>query len=87
MIDRTFRDLDISDDIVTRWRPFDGRQSIVIDPQRAFGQPIASEYGVPTIVLAQAAQAEGSVEQVARLYDVSASVVRDAVRFEHSLAA
>jgi uncharacterized protein (DUF433 family) len=87
MIDRTFRDLDISDDIVTRWRPFDGRQSIVIDPQRAFGQPIASAYGVPTVVLAQAAEAEGSVEQVARLYDVSASAVRGAVRFEHFLAA
>lgn len=87
MIDRTFRDLDISDDIVARWRPFDGKQSIVIDPQRAFGQPIASAYGVPTIVLGQAVEAEGSVEQVALLYDVSAAAVRDAVRFEHSLAA
>jgi uncharacterized protein (DUF433 family)/DNA-binding transcriptional MerR regulator len=87
MIDRTFRDLDISDDIVTGWRPFDGKRSIVIDPQRAFGQPIASRYGVPTVVLADAAKAEGSVEEAARLYDVSPSAVRDAVRFEHSLAA
>ena len=87
MIDRTFRDLDISDDIVTRWRPFDGKPSIVIDPQRAFGQPIASQYGVPTIVLAQAVEAEGLVERVTRLYDVTASAVRDAVRFENSLAA
>lgn len=87
MIDRTFRDLDLSEDIVIRWRPFDGRQSIVIDPQRAFGQPIASRYGVPTVVLANAARAEGSVAEAARLYDASPSAVRDAVRFEHSLAA
>lgn len=87
MIDRTFRDLDLADDIVVRWRPFDGKPSIVIDPARAFGQPIATDAGVPTVVLAQAVKAEGSVERVTRLYDVSATAVRDAVRFEHSLAA
>ena len=87
IIDRTFKDLDLSNDIVARWRPFEGKQSIVIDPKRAFGQPIANSYGVPTIVLADAVEAEGSVERVTRLYDVSASVVRDAVKFEKSLAA
>jgi len=87
IIDRTFKDLDLSDDIVTRWRPFGGKQSIVIDPERAFGQPITNSYGVPTVVLADAVKAEGSVERVTRLYDVSASAVRDAVKFEKSLAA
>lgn len=87
VIDRTFKDLDISHDIVTRWRPFEGRQSIVIDPKRAFGQPITNSYGVPTVVLADAVKAEGSVERVSRLYDVSPSAVRDAVKFEQSLVA
>jgi len=88
IIDRTFKDLDLSDDdIVSRWRPFNGKQSIVIDPERAFGQPIANDYGVPTVVLADAVKAEGSLERVTRLYDVSARVVRDAVKFEKSLAA
>ncbi|WP_439407759.1 DUF433 domain-containing protein [Bradyrhizobium sp. DASA03076] len=87
VIDRTFKDLDISHDIVTRWRPFEGRQSIVIDPKRAFGQPIATNYGVPTVVLADALKAEGSITRVSRLYDVSPSAVRDAVKFEQSLAA
>lgn len=85
VISRTFRDLDIEADAVVRWRPFGGKQSIVIDPSRAFGQPIASKYGVPTVVLAQAVTAEGSVDDVARLFEVPASVVRDAVRFEESL--
>lgn len=87
IIERTFKDLDIENDAVARWRPLDGKKSIVIDPQRAFGQPIAAQYGVPTIALADAVAAEGSVERVARLYDVTPSVVRDAVRFEERLSA
>ena len=87
VIDRTFKDLDISHDIVARWRPLEGKQSIVIDPQRAFGQPITNNYGVPTVVLAEAVKAEGSIDRVSRLYDVSAAAVRDALKFEHSLAA
>ena len=87
VIERTFKDLDISDDIVTRWRPFGGKDSIVIDPQRAFGQPIASQYGVPTVALADAVKAEGSIARVSYLYEVPASVIRDAVNFENSLKA
>lgn len=85
VIERTFKDLDIEDDAVARWRPFHGRQSIVIDPGRAFGQPISSKFGVPTVSLAEAVEAEGSVEDVARLYEVPISVVRDAVQFENGL--
>lgn len=86
-IERTFKDLDIEDDVVTRWRPFHGKETVVIDPQRAFGQPIAAEYGVPTIALADAVEAEGSIDRVAYLYEVPASVVRDAVKFEEYLLA
>ena len=85
VIERTFKDLDIEDDVVTRWRPYHGKGSIVIDPTRSFGQPIAADYGVPTVVLADAVVAEGSMDQVARLYDVSISAVRDAVHFESEL--
>jgi uncharacterized protein (DUF433 family)/DNA-binding transcriptional MerR regulator len=87
VIDSTFKDLDLSDDIVTRWRPFRGKKTIIIDPQRVFGQPIATQYGVPTIALADAAKAEGSIEQVSYLYDVPAPVVRDAINFENILLA
>ena len=88
VVERTFKDLDISDDdIVARWRPFGGKESIVIDPQRAFGQPIVTDYGVPTVTLAQAVKAEGSIGKVSYLYEVPASVIRDAVNFERSLEA
>ena len=87
VIERTFKDLDLDDDVVARWRPFKGKDSIVIDPQRSFGQPIAAEFGVPTVALAEAVKSEGSIDRVARLYEVSSAVVRDAVRFEEYLLA
>ena len=87
VLDQTFRDLDIEHDAVARWRPFHGKRSIVIDPDRSFGQPIAAEFGVPTLVLADAVEAEGSVARAAALYEVDASVVRDAVKFQRELTA
>lgn len=87
IIEQTFKDLDLEDDLVVRWRPFRGKESIVIDPQRSFGQPLAADFGVPTIVLAEAVQVEGSVARVAALYEVDREVVRDAVRFHEELAA
>ncbi len=85
VVERTFKDLDIEDDAVARWRPYKGKESIVIDPQRAFGQPVAAASGVPIIALAEAVDAEGSAEKVARLFEVAPSVVRDAVSYQASL--
>jgi uncharacterized protein (DUF433 family) len=87
VIESSFKDLDIDSATVTRWRPFRGKPSIVIDPKRAFGQPIAARTGVPTATLADAVKAEGSIERVVRLFEVSPQVVRDAVNFERLLAA
>jgi uncharacterized protein (DUF433 family) len=87
IIERTFKDLDIENDAVTRWRPFKGKKSIVIDPLRAFGQPITADYGVPTNALADSVRAEGSISRVSQLFEVPEQVVRDAVLFEKALIA
>lgn len=87
VIERTFKDLVIDDHAVVRWRPFKGKDSIVIDPKRAFGQPITADFGVPTIALADAVRAEGSLDRVSRLYEVPLAVVRDAISFEETLHA
>jgi uncharacterized protein (DUF433 family) len=87
IIESSFRDLDLEDDIVSRWRPLAGKASIIIDPQRAFGQPIAAECGVPTIVLVDAMTAEGSAKRVASLYGAAPREIRDAMRFESQLSA
>lgn len=87
VIAQTFKDLDIDDDAVSRWRPFRGKDSIVIDPKRAFGQPIANDAGVPTRALADSVRAEGSERRVSSLFNVTRNVVRDAVIFESEIAA
>ena len=87
VIEQTFRDLDIEQDAVVRWRPFQGKRSIIIDPDRAFGQPIIASAGIPTIVLADSFAAEGSIEAVSKLFEVPAAQVRDAVEFEKTLMA
>lgn len=86
-MEASFKDLDIEADAIARWRPFHGKGSIVIDPRRAFGQPIAAAYGVTTAALADAALVESSLDRVARLYDVPVELVRDAVDFEAFLMA
>ena len=87
VIERTFRDLDLEDNSVSRWRPFGGKPSIVIDPKRSFGQPIATLSGVPTITLAESVKAEGSISRVAAIFDISRSAVQDAVKFHEELLA
>ena len=79
LIEQSFKDLDIKNNEVSSWRPYKGKPTIVIDPSRSFGQPIASDFGVPTVTLAQAFEAEGSFAEVSRWYEVPIQIVRDAV--------
>jgi uncharacterized protein (DUF433 family) len=70
----------------TRWRPDRTSPLVIIDPQRQFGQPIV-EGGVQTAVLADAVRAEGSVDAVARWYEIPREAVEQAIRFEFRRAA
>jgi len=70
---------------VQSWRPRSNR--VILDPQRSFGEPIVADEGIPTDILASAYVAEGSVDAVARWYEVDPAAVEDAVEFEFSLAA
>ena len=45
VVERTFKDLDIEEGLVVRWRPYGGKPSIVIDPARSFGKPLAADFG------------------------------------------
>ncbi len=84
----SLHDLEFDADIVARWYPLGtARKTIVVDPARAFGRPIAADGGVPTEVLAQAVEIEGTPEKVAKLYEVPHAAVRDAVSFQQRLAA
>jgi len=73
-------------DAPRRWWPVNGKRSIVVDPQRAFGTPIVDAAGVPTRVLANAVDAEESIEVVADLFGVDPVAVAEAVEFELTLS-
>jgi uncharacterized protein (DUF433 family) len=79
--------LDVSAEGARRWWPLGKRRPVVIDPERQFGQPISSEEGVPTVVLARAVKTMGSEGRAAKWFDVSKTAVRAAVEFEQRLAA
>jgi uncharacterized protein (DUF433 family) len=83
----SLRDLEFDAGVVARWFPLGARKNVVIDPARAFGRPIIPESGTATEALQQAVEAEGSVERVARLYEVPLAAVRDALAFQQRLAA
>jgi uncharacterized protein (DUF433 family) len=84
----SLRDLEFDAGVVARWFPLGAtRKSIVVDPSRAFGRPIASAGGTPTEILAAAVTVEGSAERVAKLYELPLGAVRDAVAFQSQLAA
>ena len=72
---------------VARWWPLGRKRLVVVDPVRNLGQPTVNRSGVPTRVLARSVKTNGSIESVARWFEVAPEEVRDAVEFEQSLAA
>jgi uncharacterized protein (DUF433 family) len=83
----SLHDLEFDADIVARWFPLGMSRNVVIDPARSFGRPIVTNGSVPTEILNQAVEIEGSLERVAKLYEVPLGAVRDAVAFQKQLAA
>jgi uncharacterized protein (DUF433 family) len=78
----SFVDLSFDADVASRWWLLPNKRTIVIDPKRSFGQPIIAENGLSTARVAQAVRAEGSIEAVSRLFEISSAVIRDALKFE-----
>jgi uncharacterized protein (DUF433 family) len=71
-----------------RWHPFGHDMPLVVlDPHRQFGQPIIEQGGAQTSAIADAVKAEGSIEVVARWFEIEPEAVRQAVEFEIRLAA
>jgi uncharacterized protein (DUF433 family) len=70
-----------------RWWPMGTDHQVVLDPKKNFGQPTIFKEGIPTGVLARSVKANGSVEEVARWYEISAELVQEAVDYERQLLA
>ena len=72
-------------EIPSRWYPLGKKNSVVVDPSRGFGAPIAKKSGIPTRILFQSYLSMKSFEEVARWFETDVTSVRDAVRFELNL--
>jgi len=86
VVEPFLKDLEFENGRPVRWRPAPRIQSVVVDPNRSFGQPIIEEVGIPTEALADYAGAT-SVDEAAAWYGVPSRAVRDAIRFETRAAA
>jgi hypothetical protein len=62
------------------WWPAGQAKKIIVDPARAFGQPIDSESSVPVVILANAGKLRG-VAAAAKSYGVPNDAVRRAMAF------
>lgn len=71
-----------------RWYPMRQSRAVVLDPERGFGQPILAEFGVPTIAIAEALEAEkGDIDRVAQLFEIPRDAVVKARTYEQRLVA
>ena len=82
------KDLEFSEGgLPQRWWPRGEDHLVALDPRRSFGRPIVFRDGVPTETLARSYRANGSIQEVARWFEIPPASVREAVEFERSLAA
>lgn len=56
--------------------------NVIIDPRLAFRRPVLKGAGIPTEAVAEAVRAEGSVDAVAVLFEISRKRLQEAVDFE-----
>ena len=63
------------------------KRSVVLDPNRQFGQPIVTQFGVATQGLYLAVKSGDAEEAVAEWFEVDRQAIRDAIEFEERLAA
>lgn len=84
LVEQSVSGLEFEGSRVKRWRP-DQTKYVVIDPERAFGDPVLDEFGVSTRVLLQEFERFRDYKYLSRLYEVDVAQIRDAVLFEERL--
>ena len=85
VVEPSLADLDFGPDGAERWWLLSGKKTIVADPVRSFGQPTVAGHSITTARLAQAVRAEGSIDRVARIYEIKPRLVRDALEYERQI--
>ena len=84
IVAQSLNDLEYDGDAVARWRP-KGHETVVIDPQRSFGEPLLDDFGISTGVIFKEYKEFRDVGYISSIYEIPAAVVRKGLRFEGSL--
>jgi len=84
VVEQSLKDLEYDGDDPIRWRPH-RHPAVVIDPARAFGDPILNRSGISTSFLRSDMAQGNSVNRLARLYEIDPQEVRSALAFEQAL--
>jgi DNA-binding transcriptional MerR regulator len=79
-------EFDPSTKLAKRWWPLGRSAGILVDPAVSFGAPILETAGICTVVLWEATRQE-PIDAVAKWYQIEASLVTTAIRFEASIRA
>ena len=80
------KNLEVDGNEIRKWWPLGPKKSIVIDPSRCFGRPVAKDSGVPADILADMASV-ASISETAKWFDVNPVEVRHALEFRTIFAA
>lgn len=59
--------------------------NVIVHPKLAFGRPVLKRSGIPTEAIADAMRAEGDIETVAALFEITTKRAQEAVAFEANL--
>lgn len=81
------KDIEFHGGVASRWFPLAGKGEVVVDPQRAFGQPILDESGVPTGTIRLLADAGRTAKEISADFELPEKSVKAALAFESQLAA
>lgn len=72
---------------VVEWRPRPKiAPNVIVHPRIEFGHPVLKRSNIPTDTIAKAVKVEGNAQFVADIYEIPIRHVREAVKFEESLA-
>ncbi len=87
IMERSLRGIEFDGIEPSLWRPLGKPGGIVVDPARAFGQPVEVESGIPTSVLKAAFDGrQQDASTVARDWEISVKSVNRAIVFEQGIA-
>jgi uncharacterized protein (DUF433 family) len=87
IVSEGLKDIEFEGGAVALWRPSSGREDVVLDPGRSFGQPILGESGVTTAIIRLAASSGRTPAEIGRDFEIGERSVRSALAFEAKLAA